>query len=558
MPLTLSACPFESGALIWIYLRYSADGQSVESQEAAVREWCQLHQLAIGALFKDEAKSGTSVAGRSEFLRMFNQLTDGDATPRPAGVVLWSFARFAREVQDAEYYKWSLRHFGFVVTSLADNIPQGELAPVFEAFQHVQDAAFVRRLRMETKRGLHNRAAQGYPAGGFPPIGYRAGEKISQGRRKNGEERFLYKWEFDPATYDRVKLAWTLRLAGKSYHEIHAATRLLANAQGYYDFFRRVIYAGAIKFGETITWDAHPAYITREEWEWVQSLTKKRAAKFTDTAQSYMRRRANNPYLLSGILRCGLCGWAMSGSKGGGSSLCYRCDWRHRQGHQRVECKQPSIVAYALHDPLIEWLSEHVFTFERMRDARDRLNTTLTGDRRELVERRAQLEADRQRVSLAVARLVDAIERGGYVGEIQDRYEARQVELKQVETDLAKIDAALTVGQVQVRDDALHVIARLMQEILSDLAEQGHPALRGLVQGVVQKAELFLDKIVLYYSPLPFVQALASQFNLEAMPLAAPGVFVLQSITSIIGSAPILASNRVPVRGTDCYPTAHL
>lgn len=492
------------GSHVDLYLRYSSDGQSLESQEHALCIWAQSHGLIIRHIYRDEAISGKSTAGRTAFLNMFHELVEGRAEPRPDGVILWSFARFAREIEGAEYHKWALRHFGYIVWSLTDNIPDGEYAALFETLAHIQDARFLKRLREETKRGLHYRASLGYWAGGFPPVGYITGPKVSIGRKKNGEERTAYKLVFDPATQSRVQMAWAMRIAGKSYLAIHHATHLFPNQNNYADLFEKVTYAGAVKCGDEIFWDAHPAYVTRAEFDQVTAMRKPRTARAEKGERKQTRQ--NTVYLLSGILRCGICGWAMCGNKTNGV-LSYRCDWRHRQGHAQARCTQPSIVAYALHAPVLAWLKSDVFTFERMRAARERVNALLSGDCRDLFERLEYLRAEQKRLNQVLSRLADVIERG-LGGEMEERYRARQGELAHVETELCALTAQLNAGKIIVTDDALRVIVEEMNETLQALADEGSSDLRALVAGTIKKAELSADKLTLFYSPLPFLRAL--------------------------------------------------
>lgn len=493
------------GATVYAYLRYSSDNQSIESQASALRAWCAEHRLHLGRVYQDEARSGASVAGRDGFLRLFAELTDPAApgmASTPAAVVIWSWSRFARDIADAEFYKWSLRHAAVEVWSLTDPIPHGEFAPVFEAFQHVQDSQFLRRLRADTTRGLHDLARQGYSAGGFPPIGYRRGAGVELGRKKSGAVRLGYKWELDPETEPRVRRAWQMRLAGASYREIHRLLCLTPSAQGLSAIFARVTYAGALKCGEVVVWDAHPAYVTRQEFERVQALSKPRRSAHPDTATAYARR-APSPFLLSGILRCGLCGWAMSGGRGGGSP-CYRCDWRHRAGDSRKACAQPSLVCYALHEPLLGWLADTAFSPDVLRRERDRIADAFAGDRSDLTARRAEIAAEKRRLALALSRLVDAIERGGYVREIEERASQRRFELAAVERELGELDAALAAGPVDISDDALGLVSDALRASLVDLAGRGDPDLRALVRALVPQAELYADRLLVYYRPFPF------------------------------------------------------
>jgi hypothetical protein len=55
----------------------------------------------------DEAESGKSTAGREDFNRMV-ECYEIPAN-RPAGLILWNYARFARDIDDAQFNKNRMR-----------------------------------------------------------------------------------------------------------------------------------------------------------------------------------------------------------------------------------------------------------------------------------------------------------------------------------------------------------------------------------------------------------------------------------------------------------------
>lgn len=526
-------------SIVFGYLRYSSDNQSIASQEHALREWCHAHHIVLARTFKDEAKSGASVAGRESFLQLFDTLIHGTAAARPVAVLIWSWSRFSREVKDAEYYKTRIRYeTGVQVWSLTDYIPEGKFAGVFEAFQHIQDADARTRLITDTTRGLHDLASQGFSSGGFPPVGYVRGESIAIGKKKNGETRYAHKWEMDPNTRARVKMAWEMRLAGRSFWEIHAATKLMANARGYTDFFKRPTYAGAIKCGSTIAWNAHPAYVTREEWERVRSMTKTRATQMQAGESHPWRRRVGSPYLLSGRLRCGYCGWAMVGSLYRGVPY-YRCDWRHRQGHAHASCQQPAIVAHAVHEQVAAILANHILTYEELVAARDSINAALSGNTATLRVRYDFLLGEQKRLSLAITNLVTSLEKLGAVREVEDRLNARRRELAETRSEMIQIEKRIADGEIRVGNDVLRLLATEMQ---NELLRGDVKLVRDLMRATIHQSDLFMDSIHIRYSPLPVIEA-ASQTKRSA------DFSTLLNALGPIHTAPQTCNNSVPLTG---------
>jgi DNA invertase Pin-like site-specific DNA recombinase len=489
-------CPFPVGSLVYAYLRHSpGDNQTIASQDAAVRAWCAENGLQIGRVFKDEAKSGTSTAGRDEFLMMIDFLRDTNLKPRPVGVVLWSFSRFARDINDAEYYKADLRRRHYIVYSLTDQVPDGDIAPVFESLIHWKDAERSREISRDARRGLRWLAEQGYSIGGFPPRGYRKSASVEVGHKKNGEPRLAYKWEIDPEWEARVRQAWQLRLGGASYYEIHHATRLFTAINSYPTFFSNVTYAGCRKCDDLVVENAHPAYVTKAEFELAQSVRRvTRGNPKAPNGDPNHSRRRDSPFLLSGILYC-TCGAAMLGDRDNGKPF-YRCGRQRRSGH--LDCHEPSIVAWYLHDFVSNWLVQNVLTLDYLIQSRDEINRRLSERRGELDLKRVQLEKEANRLDKEARRLVDAIARLGLSSELEQGIQERQIAIRQVQTEMVQIDFALKQQSLEISNEALLYLA----ENMKDMLQSGHnEKVREVLRGTVARAELAKEKLTLHYFP---------------------------------------------------------
>lgn len=267
-------CPLPPNSLVVIYLRHSpGDKQTIYAQEMVVRAYCDKYGLIIVAVFRDEAKTGTTTAGRDDFLRMTDRITQGKLTPRPAAVIILDFSRFGRDVIDSEFHKWFLRKSNCDVISVMDDIPAGDMAPIFESLLHWSAAKVSKDIAVKARDGLLWRAQQGYPPGGFPPIGYKRGERIVIGHTKAGKPRYASKWVIDEETQARVARAWQLKLAGLNNGQIHRELHLTPSARGLTDFFKRKTYAGSVTCGTLEIENALPAYITRGDYERVQQMT---------------------------------------------------------------------------------------------------------------------------------------------------------------------------------------------------------------------------------------------------------------------------------------------
>ena len=109
------------------YARYSSDKQqesSIVVQLAAIRRFCEMHDIELIHEYVDEAQTGTN-ANRKEFQEMIQDAEDREFR----FVIVHRMDRWARNVDDARYYKKYLRKYGIKVISALeefDETPEGE------------------------------------------------------------------------------------------------------------------------------------------------------------------------------------------------------------------------------------------------------------------------------------------------------------------------------------------------------------------------------------------------------------------------------------------------
>jgi DNA invertase Pin-like site-specific DNA recombinase len=105
------------GSSVWAYLRDSggpSQDRSVGQQKAEIEEYCKHYNLGLSLVFADIARSGGSTTAREQFNEMID-MSQHHVT-RPDGILIWNYARFARDLDDSQYYKATLR--GITIHSL--------------------------------------------------------------------------------------------------------------------------------------------------------------------------------------------------------------------------------------------------------------------------------------------------------------------------------------------------------------------------------------------------------------------------------------------------------
>lgn len=332
-PMHLSE--LEPGSILLPYYRDSGgDGQeqSIVQQRRAVENLCKEKGFVIGQSFVDEARSGGSTVGRDGFLKMVDYI---QAHPNQIqGVVVWNFARFARELDDAMFYKAIIRRCGARILSVTDAIPDGDYGRLIEVMIDMANEEKLRQTSRDVKRSLRQLVEAGYSSGGRPPVGYLA-EAVVIGTKRNGVPRTVSRWVIDPETVDDVRLAWKLRAEGRSFRELQDATghRLFRSKNSWTSFFANRSYLGIGKCGSQEISDHHPAIVDQMTWDKVQTIQNAHPSRKRSGQVNHPRRQAT-PSLLSGVAVCAICGSAMVYNRTSGASTwpCYVCGKKQRHG----------------------------------------------------------------------------------------------------------------------------------------------------------------------------------------------------------------------------------
>jgi site-specific DNA recombinase len=330
MPTTQKAIPAAG------YVRMSSDKQetSPEQQRQEIERYAKREGYRVLRWYTDEGISGDDTERRIQFKRMI-----GDASTGEFEVILcWDQDRFGRfDLLEAGKWISPLREVGVRLETVTQGrIDWTELAGrmmygIQQEFKH----QYLRDLSKNVTRGLSQLAQAGKWAGGMPPIGYLKGPdaKLHLGSPEDVE---FVRWLF--AEYVRghsirgiaQQLARAGRLSPKKKRWTSSGIRsVLRNPvyQGHsvWNRLRSGRYKrspGQQKRRDETEWivveNTHPAIISPELWKNVQDKLT------TNNRRDGVSRRSDSPFVLSGLLFCGQCGYRMIGGADNGTPH-YKC-----------------------------------------------------------------------------------------------------------------------------------------------------------------------------------------------------------------------------------------
>ena len=397
-----------------LYARVSSDRQDVDlsiaAQLRALRDYAEKHDYLVAREYVDEAESGR-IADRPQFTKMLDEAAKPEAPFKE--ILVWKFSRFTRKREHAVAFKSMLRRRGIRVVSIteqADDTPTGKL---LEAIIESVDEFYSENLAQEVTRGMREAASRGFWVTSYAPYGY-SRVMVQDGPKKRPT------LELDPPADAVVKRIFDMALQGKSSLDITKALNAegVASPRGkrwlkstIHTILSNEAYTGTVVWGAKAkdgappvrVEDAHPAIISKGEFQRVKKLLRSRAPK------SVHPRRASSPYLLSGLVRCQTCGRAMTAAEAkSGKYTYYVCQSLMKRGSGA--CDSPRLNAKSFEKLIVHEIRENVLTESNIRDLVKLLDEEMDGVAREQRERLQTIDEELEDVKRRLGRIWQAIE----------------------------------------------------------------------------------------------------------------------------------------------------
>jgi site-specific DNA recombinase len=316
-----------------LYVRVSTDAQvekwSLPAQRRALVEFAERHGWKY-EVYEDAGISGETLDARPAVLRLLD-----DARARRIQVaVAVEMERFSRS---ESLFDWLVIKKAFREGHVRFGTPQQLYDPADSEDDFLTDLFGAlskrekRKILERTRRGRLEAARKGRFVGTRIPIGYRlAAPGVLEVDEQGGRI---------------VRLIFDLALRGRSTRAIARELwrRGVPSPRGAQSWqhsevarvLRNPVYIGQMQFNRTrvVRADARRRLIRMPEQDWViigapRLVTDdefRRVEAQLRKNQLFSPRRRKTTYLVSGLVRCGVCGSAMSGSGSGGRAY-YRCN----------------------------------------------------------------------------------------------------------------------------------------------------------------------------------------------------------------------------------------
>ena len=465
-----------------IYARYSSELQndrSIEDQTALCRAKAERDGVRVTAVYEDRARSGSSVLGRDGLAAMMAAAKAGAFDL----VLVESLDRISRDQEDmAGAYK-RLTHWGVDIVA----VHEGKADQIQVGIRGIVSALYLSDLAHKVRRGAAGNIREGKHAGGLA-YGY----NVTLG--KPGE------WSINEEQAAIVRRIFAEYLRGDSTrdicHRLNAegvkpprgqywrANTLNGSATRANGILNNSVYAGRLVWnrcrmvkdpdtGRRISrtnpeaeWhrsDApHLQIVQPEQFDAAQDLRKKRGS----SVPAYQRKPR---HLLSGLLRCGVCGGGLSSGNANKRRRLYCTNWKESRSCDNGRMFYCDEIEARVLNGLRTQLSHP--------EAISRFILTYTAERKRLAESgtatRAELERKLVKAELAQQRTVRAmIESSAPITSFNAELDRLGAEKKQIETELAGL--AQPVNVVSLHPQA---VARYLKNVsdLSAMLRAGEP-----------------------------------------------------------------------------------
>jgi len=342
-----------------IYARYSSDNQreeSIDAQVRAISEYALRNGITIIRTYIDEAESAKT-DDRPNFQKMIRDSSEGIFDC----IIVHKLDRFSRNRYDSAFYKKKLKENGVRLISVLENLDDSPESIILESVLEGMAEYYSANLARETMKGLKETALKCRHTGGLPPLGYDIDEnkEYKLNLFEAAGVRKIFEMYAGGISYDKI-IDW-LKMNGYRTKRgdvfgKNSLCSILSNEKYtgvfIYNRTKRKVNSHKDKPADEIIRipGGMPQIIDDTLWQEVQK-------KMLNNRFKGARHKARYEYLLTGKIKCGKCGFAMTGNTrlSGQSKTLYSdyecigkknkhiCDMRS-VGREYIEGMVPSVL----------------------------------------------------------------------------------------------------------------------------------------------------------------------------------------------------------------------
>ena len=403
-----------------IYARYSSDNQREESIEGQIREctaYAEKNGITVVKHYIDRALSAKT-DNRPDFQQMIK-----DSEKRLFDIVLvWKLDRFARNRYDSAHYEYQLERNHVKLVSATEPISDSPAGIMVKSMLTGMAEYYSAELSEKVVRGMTENVLKGKYNGGTIPIGF-----------KVDEEKFF---QIDPLKAPFVVEAFQRYNDGATMKELmnwlnDSGVTTNRNQKFTYNSVQKLLtnkrYIGENHFKDIVMPDSIPSIVDKDLFEEVQLKIKK-------NSRAPARHKAEDDYLLTTKLFCGMCGAMMFGECGTGRNKVVHHYYKCATAKRFKTCKKKTVRK--------EWLEDLVIaeTMKLIQD--DAVIDAIVAEVMELQDQENTtlplLEKQMREVENGIENMLNAIQAGVLTNSTKSRLEKLEAQQKELEVRIAE------------------------------------------------------------------------------------------------------------------------
>lgn len=453
-----------------IYVRVSTQmqadvGLSIESQIETLKKEAEKRGKPVYDVYADVKSGGTFK--RPEFQRL---MKDSQTKPPPFDMVLtWSVSRFGRNTMESYIATEKLRERGVFIFYYKEPFDTedslGRL--IIEILRAVAEFSRLEYVK-DVERSKIHLAKRGYSTGGPPPFGFRRAEVSDNGSKR-------VKWEPDPVAAPIARRIFEMYADGKGFklicqwlndNDIPTVRGNKWTASSFSRMLRNEIYIGNVVYNKEErkgVKNGNPRnQKDKDKWIKVEGAVEPIVPSILfDRVQKRLSERSlataqceNSQYLLSGLIKCNVCGLAYFGRspkhKINGKTYMisqYICSKQNRYNEKRdnVNLRREWFDDLIV-DRLFNKILSETNLREKIRDVKQSMEDALA-ERKTAIRK---LNEKKKRIEAGLEKYYEAFEQGKLSpADLDRRIKAQREKLDDIDVEVANLKNEMLLCEIR-------------------------------------------------------------------------------------------------------------
>jgi site-specific DNA recombinase len=486
------------------YIRYSSENQRDESLDAQLREietYCKNNGYEIVKVYADKAKTATSDR-RQEFQAMIKDSSTGLFNV----VLVHKLDRFSRDKYDSATYKRKLKKNGVRLISITERIDGSPESIILESVIEGMAEYYSKNLAREVMKGMTENALKCKHTGGIAPLGYDVHPDTKKLVVNNAEApivKMIFRMYADGYSYQDI-----VKELNKNSYKTKVNTpfgktglnSILTNEKytGVYIYNKRVSkdFEGKVNASKSKNEDeiikiagGCPALVSKEDYLKVQERLKENKRK----GGSF---KAKEIYLLTGVITCGSCGYAMYGNRRRDGKKKDKIYSSYKCGHKsnKFSCNNKEIRKEVLEEYVLFELETNLFN--NTQTIVEKLNEHIKNKAMEVQYEIRVLQDKVSELSQKITNLINAISKiGNLTVSLADEIAKMEDEKSQMLNRIYILEKRKSGNAVTPES-----MSTLLSKFHKYVLERNIPECKKFIHHFVNKVVVFQDRVEITFT----------------------------------------------------------